>query len=153
MALDSIESSLSSAITLLALSLWAIMMATFFVSLHVPQDEITQTQILAQSTSMDNEMNYIDPVSGNRYLINSGIDNSTDNNKAGKISANYSNYMVLPTSLITTTGPDENFTVNTHYIIRSIPLILNDTGAMRYQSWTVQAGYDSFKPPEQPEEK
>ncbi|KPQ42312.1 MAG: hypothetical protein MPEBLZ_03136 [Candidatus Methanoperedens nitroreducens] len=151
MALDSIESSLSSAITLLALSLWAVMMATFFVSLHVPQDEITQTQILAQSTAMDNEINYVDPVSGNRYLINYGIDNSTDNNKAGKIPANYSNYMVLPTSLITTNGPDENFTVNTHYIIRSIPLILNDTGAMRYQSWTVQAGYDSFKPPEQSE--
>ncbi len=151
MALDSIESSLSSAITLLALSLWAVMMATFFVSLHVPQDEITQTQILAQATTMDNEMNYIDPVSGNRYLINSGIDNSTDNNKAGKIPANYSNFMVLPTSLITASGPDENFTVNTHYIIRSIPLILNDTGAIRFQSWTVQAGYDSFKPPEQPE--
>ncbi len=152
MALDSIESSLSSAITLLALSLWAVMMATFFVSLHVPQDEITQTQILAQATTMDSEINYIDPVSGNRYLINYGIDNSTDNNKAGKIPANYSNYMVLPTSLITTNGPDENFTVNTHYIIRSIPLILNDTGAIRYQSWTVQAGYDSFRPPEQPEE-
>jgi transglutaminase/protease-like cytokinesis protein 3 len=152
MALDSIESSLSSAITLLALSLWAVMMATFFVSLHVPQDEITQTQILAQATAMDNEMNYIDPVSGNRYLINSGIDNSTDNNKAGKITANYSNYMVLPTSLITTSGPDENFSVNTHYIIRSVPLILNESGAIRYQSWTVQAGYDSFKPQEQPQE-
>jgi hypothetical protein len=152
-ALDSIESSLSSAITLLALSLWAVMMATFFVSLHVPQDEITQTQILAQSTDMDNQINYVDPVSGNRYLINYGIDNSTDNNKAGKITANYSNFMVLPTSLITTSGPNENFSVNTHYIIRSIPLILNDTGAIRYQSWTVQAGYDSFKPPEQPEEK
>ncbi len=152
MALDSIESSLSSAITLLALSLWAVMMATFFVSLHVPQDEITQTQILAHATAMDNELNYIDPVSGNRYLINYGIDNSTDNNKAGKITTNYSNYMVLPTSLITTNGPDENFTVNTHYIIRSIPLVLNESGAIRYQSWTVQAGYDSFKPPEQPEE-
>ncbi len=152
MALDAIESSLSSAITLLALSLWAVMMATFFVTLHLPQDEITQTQILAQSTAMDNEFNYIDPVSGNRYLINSGADNSIDNNKAGKIPANYSNFMVLPTSLITTNGPNENFSVNTHYIIRSVPLILNESGAIRFQSWTVQAGYDSFKRPEQPEE-
>lgn len=150
MALDTIESSFSSTLTVMALSLWAVMMATFFVTLHVPQDEITQTQLLSQAISMDNEGGYRDPASGNRYTVYFGTDDSKNNSKAGKAATNFSNNMVLPTSIITTTGPNENLSVNTHYIIRTVPVIVTD-GDMRFQSWTVQAGYDSFKPPE-PEE-
>ncbi len=149
MALDNIESSFSSSLTILAISLWAVMMATFFIDLHVPQDEITQTQLLSQAIAMDNQGRYHDPVSGNRYLVYFGTDNSTNNSKAGIAGVNFSNYnnMVLPTSIITTNGPNDNLTVNTEYILRTIPMIVNNSGDMRFQSWTLQAGYDSFKPP------
>lgn len=151
MALDNIESSFSSMLTILAISLWAVMMATFFIDLHVPQDEITQTQLLSQAIAMDNEGGYHDPASGNRYLVYFGTDKSINNSKAGIAGASFSNNMVLPTSLITTNGPNDNLTVNTHYILRTIPVIVNNSGDMRFQSWTVQAGYDSFSPPQQGE--
>jgi hypothetical protein len=148
MALDNIESSFSSSLTIMAISLWAVMMATFFVALNLPQDEITQTQLLSQAIAMDNEGGYRDPASGNRYLVYIGTDDSKNNSKAGKAATNFSNNMVLPTSIITTTGPNDNLTVNTNYILRTVPIIVNNSGDMRFQSWTVQAGYDSFKPPE-----
>ncbi len=148
MALDNIESSFSSTLTILAISLWAVMMATFFIDLHVPQDEITQTQLLSQAIAMDNQGGYQDPASGNRYLVYFGTDNSANNSKAGMAGTNFTNNMVLPTSLITTRGPNDNLTVNTHYILRTIPVIVNNSGDMRFESWTVQAGYDSFTPPQ-----
>jgi hypothetical protein len=125
-------------------------MATFFANLHVPQDEITQTQILSQAISMDNQGQYKDPASGNQYLLHYGYDNSSSDDKKGVVGAKFTNTMALP-SIITTSGPDYNTSSNTHYILRTVPMIVNGSGDMRFQSWTVQGGYNNFTLP-QPED-
>ncbi len=146
MALDNIESSISSSLTILAIAMWAVIMATFFAALHIPQDEITQTQILSQAVSMDNEGQYKDPASGNHYLLHYGFDNSSNNDYAGSVGVAFTDTMVVP-SIITTGGPNYYTSSNTHYILRTIPIIVNGSGDMRFQSWTVQGGYDNFTLP------
>ncbi len=113
----------------------------------MPQDEIVQTQVLSQAISMDNQGQYKDPASGNQYLLHYGYDNSSNNDRAGAVGANFTNTMSVP-SLITTSGPSYGTSANTFYILRTIPMIVNGSGAMRFQSWTVQAGYDNFTLPQ-----
>ncbi len=147
MVLDNIESAISSSLVILAISMWAVIMSTFFAAVHIPQDEIIQTQILSQAVAMDHEGPYIDPASGNLYAIHYGMDNSTNGNDNGIIPVNFTNIITVVPSNITTAGPDYNTSVNTFYLIRTIPIILN-SGDLRFQSWTVQAGYSNFTYPQ-----
>ncbi len=96
---------------------------------------------------MDNQGQYIDPASGNQYLLHYGYDNSSNNDFSGSVAVNFTNNMTIP-SVITTGGPNFSMSANTNYILRSIPMIVNGSGDMRYQSWTVQGGYNNFSLPQ-----